>query len=607
MPDRLKLVHKLILLTAPLALLLLAGGILYTVGQLQTAARLRENVTLANQVAMMGELIHDLQTERGLSNGFLNAAAPMSNELLARRSLTSSLLARLRHSSDGRAPAKLHAFIDDNVPYQDQLDRLRGKVDDRLLAPLAVFDNYSAMIEQLSASISLFDSQTEDILALAQQWSALQCQNEYTGRARGLINGVLSARRLDVSDLRRVSGVLAQVELCGQLYLQHGGDPSRLARALQATRGFEAMRDALMASEPGALAGAPSPGAWFQAASRRIDALYRLQQQLLREIRQRSAEQAQLASRHGWLALGCLLALLLPIAASILLARDIIRTLGAEPADVAQCMRELADGHLDFHLPLPRRDSRSLASHIRKMGEKLAAVIAQVQADADSVANASLQLNDVSQSLAISACGASSRVESASATVDGISGQMPRLAEQSRHHDAIARQAAREIAAGKSELGEAARAMRAIARLADRLENVAGQLEPLVRRGAGDPPHEADADAIRRLAESSQLIAREISLAAAQGARFSENADAKLDRLADCGRQSGLLLSGMLDAAAAQTRQVDGVAEAMRGLSRLSQENAATSEQLSAAAREVAQCADSLRRQMTFFQLSRQR
>ncbi|MEN2425690.1 methyl-accepting chemotaxis protein [Chromobacterium vaccinii] len=610
MPHRLKLVHKLVLLTAPLALLLLAGATAYTLDRRHAADQLQQDVKLADNAALIGELIHALQSERGLSNGYLNASAPMPDALRQRRAEASALLDQLRRQpGDGLKP-RLRAFIDSNAPAADQLERLRASVNIHRIAPLEMFAAYSAMIEQLSGVVALFDAQSEDIRASVQQWSALQCQSEYTGRTRGLVNGVLSSGRMTVADVRRVSGVTSQEALCEQLYLQHGGNPSTLAQALQSTRDFEAMRDALLESEPGALRPRFPPAAWFQTASARIDALYRLQRQLLLDIRQRASDQAEQARRRSWLALASLLALLLPIGASILLARDIIRTLGAEPDDVAQGMRELADGRLAFTLQLARRDTRSLAAHIRKMGEKLSAVILQVRADADAVANASLQLNNASQNLSASACDTSASIEQTCVTVNDISRQMFDMADQASHTGDIANEAASQADAGNRVVGEAIQAMRRIAQRTDIIDDIAYQTNLLALNAAIEAARAGEvgkgfavvADEVRKLAIRSQDAAKEIGQVATRSVQLAESAGASLDAIVASSRETRELVEGISRDASAQARQVGNITSVMQGLSHLSQDNAATSEELSAAAHETAQRADSLRRQMEYFQ-----
>ncbi|MBX9345534.1 methyl-accepting chemotaxis protein [Chromobacterium piscinae] len=609
MPYRLKLVHRLVLLTAPLAMLLLAGGAAYTVDRRHAASQLQQDVTLADNVVLIGGLIHALQSERGLSNGYLNTSASMPEALRQRRAEASALLDQLRRQpGDGLKP-RLRGFIDNSVPAADHLERLRASVNIRRIAPLEMFAAYSTMIEQLSGVVALFDAQSEDIRASVQQWSALQCQSEYTGRTRGLVNGVLSSGRMTVADLRRVSGVVSQEALCEQLYLQHGGNPSALAQALQSTHGFEVMREALLEREPGALEPRLSPAVWFKAASARLDALYGLQRQLLGDIRQRASDQAERARRQGWLALAGLLALLLPIGASILLARDVIRTLGAEPDDVAQGMRELADGKLDFALPLAKRDTSSLAAHIRKMGEKLSAVILQVQSDADAVANASLQLNNASQSLSASACDTSASIEQTCMTVNEVSRQMFHMADQANHTGSIANEAASQADAGNRVVGEAIQAMRRIAQRTDIIDDIAYQTNLLALNAAIEAARAGEvgkgfavvADEVRKLAIRSQDAAKEIGQVAARSVQLAESAGASLSAIVSSSRETRELVEGISRDASAQARQVGNITSVMQGLSHLSQDNAATSEELSAAAHETAQRADSLRRQMEYF------
>ncbi|WP_374424538.1 methyl-accepting chemotaxis protein [Chromobacterium sp.] len=605
---RLKLAHKLALLIAPLVLLLLGGALWQAHEQWQLARALQRDEALAGSVQSVGELIQALQIERGLSNRFLSAHQPPPPGLQQQRQRADEALARLRRQRGEDISAKLAGFLDQQLPASAALASLRREVDTRHVSPLPAFDRYTDIIENLSRVITLFYSQSDEVRALVQQWAALHCQKEYTGRARGLIGGVLVVGNFNLTDFRLASGMVSQEALCRGLYRQSGGDEALLARALNASSQYETARDGVLARGPGAMQSLGSEE-WFQLASARIDALFGVQGQLLDRIRQALARQADAARWQSWLAIAVLIGVLAPIGAAVWMARNILKTLGAEPDEVAQGMRELAGGQLDFRLPLAAADDSSLAAHIHQMGRKLSGVILQVQQDADAVANAALQLNSASQGLSDSACRTSSDIEQTSHAVDEIAGQMFAMARDAGRSGDIASEAARQAEEGKRVVGETIAAMHVIAQRTEIIDDIAYQTNLLALNAAIEAARAGElgkgfavvADEVRKLAMRSQAAAKEIGQVATGSVRLAEAAGKSLGAIVESSELTREQVSAISREAIVQAQHVGTINQTMQGLSQLSQGNAAASEQLSAAAQEVSQRAGSLRRQMAYF------
>ncbi|XLM21830.1 methyl-accepting chemotaxis protein, partial [Chromobacterium piscinae] len=184
------------------------------------------------------------------------------------------------------------------------------------------------------------------------------------------------------------------------------------------------------------------------------------------------------------------------------------------------------------------------------------------------------------------------------------------MANDANHAGGMADTASVQAAEGNRVVQQTIAAMHKIAKRTDIIDDIAYQTNLLALNAAIEAARAGEhgkgfavvADEVRKLAKRSQAAAKEIGQVAIDSVELAENAGQQLSDIVESSLKTLELVKGISCEATPQAQRVGGINQAMQRLNQLSQDNAAASEQLSAAAQEVAMRADSLRRQMQYFQ-----
>ncbi|MEO3959777.1 nitrate- and nitrite sensing domain-containing protein, partial [Chromobacterium piscinae] len=126
---RFTVAHKLVLLIAPLVLALSCVAIGYAWHQRQLLQVLDRDQVLSANIEMVGELIQQLQVERGLGYGYLNRHQALPAELVRARAAADIVLQKLRAQPQDELSDGLRAYLGHSVPTQNDLDQLRRDID----------------------------------------------------------------------------------------------------------------------------------------------------------------------------------------------------------------------------------------------------------------------------------------------------------------------------------------------------------------------------------------------------------------------------------------------------------------------------------------------
>lgn len=240
---------------------------------------------------------------------------------------------------------------------------------------------------------------------------------------------------------------------------------------------------------------------------------------------------------------------------------------------------------------------------------KLSQIVNDVINSTDSLSNAASQVSSTSQSLSQAASEQAASVEETSASIEQMAAGINQNAENAKITDGIAGKAAKEATEGGEAVKHTVSAMKEIASKIGIIDDIAYQTNMLALNAAIEAARAGDhgkgfavvATEVRKLAERSQVAAREIGDLASGSVQTAERAGVLIDEIVPgIGRTSDLVQ----EIAAASQEQSAGVGQintAMNQMNQITQQNASSSEELAATAEEMTSQADQLLDLISFF------
>jgi methyl-accepting chemotaxis protein len=372
--------------------------------------------------------------------------------------------------------------------------------------------------------------------------------------------------------------------------------------------------------------------------------------------RSKEAEALQ-ARTNAVLVGGSLLAIVLAAGIGFVLARNLQRVLGGEPAYAAEVMRRVAVGDFSVEVVTKPGDTSSLLFTTKQMvssagasvgdvvrvmsamaqGDltqtitksyegsfaemkeyvngtvvKLSEVVSEVNGSAESLAGASEEVSATAQSLSQAASEQAAGVEETSASIEQMTASISQNTENAKVTDGMATQASSEAAEGGEAVKATVAAMKQIAQKIGIIDDIAYQTNLLALNAAIEAARAGDhgkgfavvAAEVRKLAERSQIAAQEIGTVASSSVELAERAGKLLDQIVPNIRKTSDLVQEITAASEEQSSGVGQINAAVTQLSQTTQQNASSSEELAATAEEMSSQAEQLQQAMSFFKLS---
>jgi aerotaxis receptor len=285
------------------------------------------------------------------------------------------------------------------------------------------------------------------------------------------------------------------------------------------------------------------------------------------------------------------------------------RILGRMRQAVRAC-HSISGGNVGFTRIDGYHDEVSRLMHsIHTMSGNIASVINNIQDAMEVMTQASDQVAATAQALSHASSEQAAGVEETSASVEEMTASITLTSTNAKEADARAEQAAKEATTGGRAVNETVAAMRQIAEKVRIVDDIAYQTNLLAlnaaieaaRAGESGRGFSVVATEVRKLAERSQMSAKEIEQLASSSVQLAGRAERMLDDMLPSIKQTSELVQEIALASADQSCGADQINMAMAQLNQTTQQNAAASEELAATAESMGSQARELDQLLRFF------
>ncbi|HET7867374.1 MAG TPA: methyl-accepting chemotaxis protein [Burkholderiaceae bacterium] len=308
------------------------------------------------------------------------------------------------------------------------------------------------------------------------------------------------------------------------------------------------------------------------------------------------------------------------------ITRSLTRALGAEPAELNDAVRRMADGDLATPVHVHTGDTTSTLAAVQRMQASLKHTVSVVRGNAESVATGSAQIAQGNADLSQRTEEQASALQQTAATMDQLGSTVRNNADNAKQANQLAMGASTVAAKGGDVVGQVVETMKGINDSSRKIADIIGVIDGIAfqtnilalnaaveaaRAGEQGRGFAVVATEVRNLAQRSAEAAKEIkSLITAsverveQGTALVDQAGHTMEEIVASIRRVTDIVSEISAASSEQSTGVNQVGQAVTQMDQATQQNAALVEQSAAAAESLKSQATQLLAAMAVFRLA---
>lgn len=502
-----------------------------------------------------------------------------------------------------------------------------NKIEEELIEKRAsLLQTMQAIIQYSQNKASEFVSMVENNTTPVEATQKLYNHAFVVTHAMLKIDNLISKIRLIAHEIRNAKDKAKKLQLLEQIDKHHQeiaadfalaqerflGDKAILERALNEYQGWKTAAVNLF----GKLID-NNHEVTLQQSSSEADKNFKLFNQVLAEVRIFSREKAKAFYMNAQIAKDNILystftliiiSFVISLGLAILTTRSII-----DPVHKATYIsHQLADGNLiNYNAANFNDETGQMLQSMDKMANRLSIIVREISSAITQLSFASQQVSQTSQQLSSNNSEQAAGLEEISSTIEQISSGIAQNAQNAAHTNDIAEKTASMSTTGGQAVENTIKAMRDIASKLSIIEDISYQTNLLALNAAIEAARAGEqgkgfavvATEVRKLAERSRSAAQEIRSVAANSIEVAEHAGTLLSEILPAIRSTAGLIEEIASASQQQKQNIFEINHAMSELGRMTERNAASSEELASISEEMATQASSLQQLISFFKI----
>ncbi|HAS46725.1 MAG TPA: chemotaxis protein [Microscillaceae bacterium] len=304
-----------------------------------------------------------------------------------------------------------------------------------------------------------------------------------------------------------------------------------------------------------------------------------------------------------------LLALIIGTFAVVYITRNVLKTLGGEPVEVAQILNKISNG--DLSIDIDKKDAKGLYASVQVMVKKLREIVTEIRHGADNITIVSREMSHSAQNISEGANSQAASTEEVSVSMEQMLANIEQNTGNSKQTEKMAMNTLKEVEKGKDAVVETVSSMKNIADKITIINDIARRTDILALNAAVEAARAGEvgkgfavvATEVRKLAERSQTAAVEIDMLSKSNVTIAENASKLFNELVPNIQKTTQLVQEINAASLEQNSGAKQVNSAIQELNLVMQQNVSGSDELAATSEELSSQANSLKNMISFFKL----